>query len=71
MPLKSNRKNSTHITQHTPVKAVAAGISVSVKQWALELGSLGMMEIVCLRSPWLEIQSLPWSSNALPCEDYP
>lgn len=69
MPSKSNRKNSTPITQHTPVKAT--GISVSVEQWALKLSSLGMMEIVCLRGPWLESQSPPWCSTALPCQDYP
>lgn len=66
VPLKSNRKNSTHISQHSSVKATVMQISVSLQQLVLNLDSLGIMEIVHLRGPQMLIQSPRQPPTALP-----
>lgn len=71
MPLKSNRKNSTRVSQQIPVKATVTWISVSLGQTVLNLDSLSIMKIICLRGPQMPIQSPCQPPAALPCEHNP
>lgn len=69
MPLKGNRKKfHSHNTTYSSKGCCHMHFSVS--------GIVGTeagqpWKIVCLRGPWLLIESLPWFPTALPCEDNP